>query len=1125
LSDPNWPVNLLLDVGARTTLILILAYAAHALLGRRRALARTALWNASMAGLMILPLAAMAFPRLSIAILPAHATIKHAEKTSGTISAMTEPRAQDSKSAIMPESLAPANAAGPLETAQPSTEHSVRGGFGVTFLGAYVIVAGFLTLRFVGSLVGVWRLKTQCLPINDPSWARVMRQVRDRFGIARPVALLRSDRTSVPMVIGWLNPAIIVPAALASGALPALIEMVLLHELAHIRRGDYGWNLVYRLVRLAYWPHPLVWPLGRIVGSVREQACDDLCVHLLGGSARYRASLIEVASGLVLRPDSSMGMALARPSNLGRRLAWIDRSEGSDRCRLRTPARLAISLTMAAVASMIGSMELDRSRALAQPDAQTQQFDTPRTEPQPSSIDIVVVAKDTGRPLAGASVRAAIDFETSIRKTDNDGRARIDLSARKFKNSLGLDVWTDNYVQQRHYFAQNDARYPDVPDRFTVELLRADETLGGTVTDSNGQPISNVKVAVWGHLGEQKDAREAAWMVETSTDADGRWRLRCFRSMKSVYLYLTHPNYLSDDWFHPRRHGWSNPEIPPQPGDQPLARLRDFADLQTMTVGVPIAGRITDRLSKPVAGAVVGWVDAEPWNTAVSSIPTTSTDSEGRFRFSHARPGRLLLLAKAKGRAPALNGIDAKEGSAPVAIRLGLPSTVSGRVLDSEGKPIPDAVVNIAIWRDSQAFGEYLKTDADGRFRWEDAPPEPVRIHVTHPGYSTGRAQRVATDGREATFTLNRSQPTSVHPSGSPKRDTAPGAVVSGVVRRPNGARLGSALVTIIYPLDAQVRRARSIQIKNGEFAPVETVSTAVTDVQGRFSLMREPDPGGKSFSLVAIHPDFFGEIDRSTFDTSSTITVNRWGRVEGVATMRGVPVPGASIHYFADRIHDPAVPEIFDFGQATADDHGRFQLERVIPGDLRVSQVLRMGSRFTRRPGDAIVEVRPGETAHVEFREYGRPVVARVAPPAGFDLTADYTVFSEYSIESNRPRIPFPEAELARTGEPRMIWAKRWFASAEGREYRRKSYGAKATIRSDGTLRAENLTPGDYRLRLTYSAYPLQGIGVSPSRIAYATKRFTIPEIPGGRTDEPFDLGVIRPEPEQPLEVGQPAS
>src|SRR5262249_54033923 len=183
-------------------------------------------------------------------------------------------------------------------------------------------------------------------------------------------ALLRSDTLSVPAVVGVLRPAIIVPERIIDTASTAIVDAALLHELSHVRRGDSGWNLARKLVEIVYWPHPLTWLLGRVLGQVRDQACDDVCVHGLGSAHAYRASLLEVASGLVRRPGPALGLAMARARTLGQRLAWIDETRGASRCVLGWPARWSLGALVAAVAVTAGAVELSQAKARA-------------TEPQP----------------------------------------------------------------------------------------------------------------------------------------------------------------------------------------------------------------------------------------------------------------------------------------------------------------------------------------------------------------------------------------------------------------------------------------------------------------------------------------------------------------------------------------------------------------------------------------------------------------------------------------------------------------------------------------------------------------------------------------------------------------------
>lgn len=204
--------------------------------------------------------------------------------------------------------------------------------------GVYLAVAALLVWKLVVALTAVGRLRVRCEPVANPLWHDALTDWRGRLGMARPVALLGSDRMTVPIVVGWLRPAIILPKTLADSATTGLIDAVLLHELGHVRRGDFGWNLVRKLVQIVYWPHPLIWWVGRIIEAVREQACDDMCVYVLGGSKSYRASLVEVASGLVRRPEPASAWRWPARPRLGRRLQWIDRTRGTSRCVLQWPA-------------------------------------------------------------------------------------------------------------------------------------------------------------------------------------------------------------------------------------------------------------------------------------------------------------------------------------------------------------------------------------------------------------------------------------------------------------------------------------------------------------------------------------------------------------------------------------------------------------------------------------------------------------------------------------------------------------------------------------------------------------------------------------------------------------------
>ncbi len=400
---------LTLDVGVKSTVLLVLAAAIHAALGRRRALVRSALWNASLVGLLVIPAASWGLPRLRVAVLPEPRSadgpdetanvvaIRSPASTLGDISpAMVVANSQDADletSATVP----PLTAAEPARLPFPSSSpDSTPIPWGEVLIGIYASIASMLGVRLAMSLWAVGRLKRACQSVREPRWVSALANWQGRLGIVRRVPLLQSDRVSIPMVVGWLAPAVILPHRLVEAAGVEVINAVILHELGHIRRGDYGWNLLYRALRIIYWPHPLVWLTGRIVGTVREQACDDLCIHALGGPQAYRRSLVEVAAGLLQRPDPAIGLMMARTSNLGYRLAWIMHSRGASRCRMRGPARWTLLLIVVTSASVMGAVELARRAVTAAEQPATRETDKAPDDlnSMPASIEILVMAKD-----------------------------------------------------------------------------------------------------------------------------------------------------------------------------------------------------------------------------------------------------------------------------------------------------------------------------------------------------------------------------------------------------------------------------------------------------------------------------------------------------------------------------------------------------------------------------------------------------------------------------------------------------------------------------------------------------------------------------------------------------------
>lgn len=129
-----------------------------------------------------------------------------------------------------------------------------------------------------------------------PQWNAIVKDLSCRIGIHNAVRLAVSLHVQVPSVIGWLKPLILLPPSMLSGLTPLQIELILAHELAHVRRCDYLWNLLQITLETLLFYHPVVRWVSNQARVEREQCCDDMVVALHGNPLAYARALTELES-------------------------------------------------------------------------------------------------------------------------------------------------------------------------------------------------------------------------------------------------------------------------------------------------------------------------------------------------------------------------------------------------------------------------------------------------------------------------------------------------------------------------------------------------------------------------------------------------------------------------------------------------------------------------------------------------------------------------------------------------------------------------------------------------------------------------------------------------------------
>lgn len=149
-------------------------------------------------------------------------------------------------------------------------------------------------LRFLGGWACLQRLRWVGIVPADSEWRRQLEELAPRLGVFRPVWLYESRRITVPTLIGWLRPVILLPLGMLSGLTPAQVEAILAHELAHVRRHDYLVNLIQSLLEVFFYFSPGVWYLSKLIREERENCCDDLAVAVTGNPLALGCALLEL---------------------------------------------------------------------------------------------------------------------------------------------------------------------------------------------------------------------------------------------------------------------------------------------------------------------------------------------------------------------------------------------------------------------------------------------------------------------------------------------------------------------------------------------------------------------------------------------------------------------------------------------------------------------------------------------------------------------------------------------------------------------------------------------------------------------------------------------------------------
>ncbi len=264
---------------------------------------------------------------------------------------------------------------------------------GLWFIGVFA-----LSMRSLG---GWWYLRRLRLASTVEAPAVVcaaFQRIASTLGLSRPIALRLSTAIDSPMTMGTLRAIVLLPLSAISLLSTDELEVVLAHELAHVRRADFFWNTLQTVAETLFFFHPAVWWISARIRHERELCCDDLALQICPNPIVYAHALVHLEEHR--SRHLRLAMALDGHQSHATLVTRIARILGEPMTRI--PGRRLRSFSLAAACAGLLFIFLPVPHLLAS------------LNPKPQSEPAAVIAATVAAPIAASVAAPAIAAETAI---------------------------------------------------------------------------------------------------------------------------------------------------------------------------------------------------------------------------------------------------------------------------------------------------------------------------------------------------------------------------------------------------------------------------------------------------------------------------------------------------------------------------------------------------------------------------------------------------------------------------------------------------------------------------------------------------------------------------------------
>ena len=244
-------------------------------------------------------------------------------------------------------------------------------------------VALFL-LRLMGSVSYIYYLKSRMNFPTDEYWTEMVENLSQKAGLKQAVELVESAMVRSPVVVGFLKPMILFPMGVINRLAPEEVEAILAHELAHVLRHDYIFNIFQSIVEALFYYHPAVWWLSGQIRNERESACDDIAINLINSKMNYAKALVTIQEMAYYPMNTALGFAGQKKNQFVMRMHRILNVQQN-----KTNVMEKLIATLLIVCALFGLTY-----------GQNKSEKTPKVENLSQNDDTFIQIEDSDRPLS-----------------------------------------------------------------------------------------------------------------------------------------------------------------------------------------------------------------------------------------------------------------------------------------------------------------------------------------------------------------------------------------------------------------------------------------------------------------------------------------------------------------------------------------------------------------------------------------------------------------------------------------------------------------------------------------------------------------------------------------------------